>query len=215
MGTVNKRCVIISGAPIDFDARGLIREDDYVMCADSGWQKARAMGITPDMIVGDFDSSPNPSDRFDNVEALPVVKDDTDTHHIARHVIEKGFTDVLLLGAVGGKRIEHTFSNISTMLFLAKHGVSATAKTARSTLIVIDDGRILLKDADRRFLSVFPLGDRAEGVTITGAKYEIENAVLTNDFPIGVSNEFTGNDVTVEVEKGSLLIVITDRDDTN
>ena len=59
------------------------------------------------------------------------------------------------------------------------------------------------------------LGDRAEGVTITGAKYEIENAVLTNDFPIGVSNEFTGNDVTVEVEKGSLLIVITDRDDTN
>jgi thiamine pyrophosphokinase len=185
------------------------------MCADSGWQKARAMGITPDMIVGDFDSSPNPSDRFDNVEALPVVKDDTDTHHIARHVIEKGFTDVLLLGAVGGKRIEHTFSNISTMLFLAKHGVSATAKTARSTLIVIDDGRILLKDADRRFLSVFPLGDRAEGVTITGAKYEIENAVLTNDFPIGVSNEFTGNDVTVEVEKGSLLIVITDRDDTN
>ena len=212
---MNKRCVIISGAPIDFDARGLIREDDYVMCADSGWQKARAMGIAPDMIVGDFDSSPNPSDRFDNVEALPVVKDDTDTHHIARHVIEKGFTDVLLLGAVGGKRIEHTFSNISTMLFLAKHGVSATAKTARSTLIVINDGKILLKDADRRFLSVFPRGDRAEGVTITGAKYEIENAVLTNDFPIGVSNEFTGNDVTVEVEKGSLLIVITDRDDTN
>ncbi|MBQ3394434.1 MAG: thiamine diphosphokinase [Oscillospiraceae bacterium] len=209
------RCVVICGAPIDFDARNMIREGDYVMCADSGWQKAREMGIVPDMIVGDFDSSPDPSDRYDNVEVLPTVKDDTDTHHIARHIIEKGFTDVLLLGAVGGNRIEHTLSNISTMLFLAEHGISATARTGKSTLIVIKNGKICLKDADRRFLSVFPLGDRSEGVTITGAKYEVEDAVLTNDFPIGVSNEFIGNDVTIEVEKGSLLIVITDRDDIN
>lgn len=213
MGTVNRRCVVICGAPIDFDAKGLVREDDYVICADRGWQQAEKMGIVPDMIVGDFDSSPDPSDRYENVEVLPVVKDDTDTHHIARHIVEKGFTDVLLLGAVGGRRIEHTFSNISTMLFLAKHGISATARTEHSTLIVIRNGCITLNDPASRFLSVFPVGEKAEGVTIRGAKYEVDDVTLNNDFPIGVSNEFMGSDVMIEVRNGSLLVIITDRDD--
>ena len=57
-------------------------------------------------------------------------------------------------------------------------------------------------------ISVFAFGDDAHGVTEKGLKYSMENGVIARDFPIGVSNEFTGNDVIIEVKDGTLLICI-------
>ncbi|MBQ3008802.1 MAG: thiamine diphosphokinase, partial [Oscillospiraceae bacterium] len=101
-----KRCVIIGAVEIDFPVETYIKDTDFVICADKGWQNAQAHGIKPDMIVGDFDSSPRPENTDADVTVLPVVKDDTDTYFIARYIIENGFTDVLLRGVIGGKRFE-------------------------------------------------------------------------------------------------------------
>ena len=208
-----KRCVVIAGAPIDFPVEDLVREDDFIICADRGWLQAEKHGLVPDMIVGDFDSSPDPSDRYDNVVILPVEKDDTDTHHIARYIAGNSYTDVLMAGVTGGRRIEHTFANISTMLYLAQRGINATAVHSSGYMMVICSGKVRLADRPDSFFSVFPLGDEARGVSIRGGKYVTDRAVLRNDFPIGVSNEFCGNDVEISVEDGSLLIVVSDRDD--
>ncbi len=207
-----KRCVVIGAVEIDFPARNLIKETDFVICADKGWQNALKAGIKPDMIVGDFDSSPYPEDVDVSVTVLPVVKDDTDTFHIARYIVENGYTDVLMLGLIGGKRIEHTIANLQTLVYFANNRVNATAKDRYSTIMVIKDGIIRLPDMPGRFFSLFSMGDRAEGVSIKGARYPLDGYTITNYFPIGVSNEFIGEDVEISVTDGSLLLVITEKD---
>lgn len=207
-----KRCVIIGAVEIDYPLENLIRDTDYVICADRGWQNAMAHGIRPDMIVGDFDSSPQPQGVDASVTVLPVVKDDTDTFHIARHVVEKGYTDVLLAGVIGGKRIEHTIANLQTLVYFAQNRINATAIDRYSQIMVIQDGEINLPDMPGKFFSLFSMGDRAEGVFIKGAKYPLDNYIITNFYPIGVSNEFIGQPVTISVANGSLLLIITEKD---
>ena len=207
-----KRCVIIGAVEIDFPVSHLIKETDYVICADKGWQNALKRGIKPDMIVGDFDSSPYPETADVSVTVLPVVKDDTDTFHIARYVVENGYTDVLMLGLIGGKRIEHTIANIQTLVYFADNRINATAMDRFSTLMVIKDGTVVLPDMREKFFSLFSMGDRAEGVTIKGAKYPLADYTVTNSFPIGVSNEFSGETVEISVKNGSLLLIVTEKD---
>lgn len=207
-----KRCVIIGAVEIDFPVENYIRDTDFVICADKGWQNASAHGIKPDMIVGDFDSSPKPENIDVDITVLPVVKDDTDTYYVARYVVEHGFTDVLLRGVLGGKRFEHTMANIQTLLYLAQNRVNATAIDRYSQIMVVYNGKISLPDMSGRFFSLFSLGDRAEGVSIKGAKYPLDNYTITNFFPIGVSNEFIGETVDISVENGALLLVISDKD---
>jgi len=207
-----KRCVIIGAVEIDFPVENYIRDTDFIICADKGWQNAVTHGIKPNMIVGDFDSSPKPENIDADITVLPVIKDDTDTYYVARYVVENGFTDVLLRGVIGGRRFEHTMANIQTLLYLAKNRVNATAIDRYSQVMVIYNGKISLPDMNGRFFSLFSLGDKAEGVSIKGAKYPLDNYTVTNFYPIGVSNEFIGETVDISVEKGALLLVISDKD---
>lgn len=207
-----KRCVVFGSVEIDFPAEKMIKDTDMVIAADRGWQNAIAHGVKPDYIVGDFDSSPMPENLDADITVLPVVKDDTDTHHVARFIIENGYTDVLMLGMLGGKRMEHTFANIQTMLWLSKNRVNATAVDKYSQVMVITDGTVRLPDMGDKFFSLFTLGDKREGVSIKGAKYSLDNYTMTNDFPIGVSNEFIGEDVEITVAHGEVLLVITKKD---
>ncbi len=207
-----KRCVVIGAVDIGFDAKKLIRDTDFVICADRGWQNAVKQGIRPDMIVGDFDSSPYPENMDASVTVLPVVKDDTDTFYIARYIVENGYTDVLMLGLIGGKRIEHTIANIQTLVYFAQNRINATAMDRYSQLMVIKDGIVCLPDMADKFFSLFSMGDKAEGVSIKGAKYPLDNYTLSNFYPIGISNEFIGEDVEISVKNGSVLLVITRKD---
>ncbi|MBR5521762.1 MAG: thiamine diphosphokinase [Oscillospiraceae bacterium] len=207
-----KRCIIIGAVEIDFPLEKYIRDTDFVICADKGWQNAVAHGIKPDMIVGDFDSSDMPQYMDADVTVLPVVKDDTDTYYVSRYAVENGFTDVLLRGVIGGRRIEHTIANIQTLLYFAKNRVNATAIDKYSQLMVVHNGVIALPDMENKYFSVFSMGDSAEGVSIKGAKYPLIDYTLTNSYPIGVSNEFIGETVEISVKNGSLLLIISDKD---
>ena len=209
---MKKRCVVIGSVEPDIEIKKYIDPGDFVICADGGWVNAKNQGIEPDMIVGDFDSSPRPQSVNADVVVLPVVKDDTDTYHIARYIVENGFTDALFCCVLGGKRIEHTLANIQTLLFLAQNRINATMIDSRSSLIAVSNGEITLPDMPGKYFSVLSLGDLAEGVSITGAKYPLDNYMMKNNYPIGTSNEFDGTDVHISVKKGDILIVITDKD---
>lgn len=207
-----KRCVVIGGAELDFTLENMIKDTDFVICADRGWQTAEAHGIKPDMIVGDFDSSPLPDKTAADVTVLPVVKDDTDTYHIAKYIVENGYTDVLMAAVLGGKRMEHTIANLQTLLYFASNRINATAMDSRCTVMVIKNGHIQLPDMPNKFFSLFSMGDSAKGVTVRGAKYPLDNYDITNFYPIGISNEFIGETVDITVQEGSLLLIITEMD---
>lgn len=205
------RCVILSACPVSPELKRLLRPNDFIIACDAGYRNCEPLGCKPNIIVGDFDTAPCPAQE-DDVIILPHVKDDTDTEYAAKLASEKGFSEVLLLGALGGKRLEHTLSNLCTGLGLEERGVRATLQNERSRITFVRPGEERRYPKEEFFyFSVFPMEGRAEGVCEGGSYYELTDATLTAGYPLGVSNEYAeGSDcITVSTRKGTLVVVET------
>ncbi len=211
MSAVERRCVILSAGPVEPAAKNKMRPGDYLIACDAGYLAARELGLEPDLILGDFDSAPRPLGGA--VMALPAEKDDTDTHYAARTGWEKGFRQFLLLGALGGRRPEHGLANLATGLWLAKQGAQVELLQGESRFsYVLPGAPARLAHRPGWYFSIFPLEGAAEGVWERGAKYPLQNACLTADFPLGVSNETLPGGAEISVQKGSLLLVETPKE---
>lgn len=210
------RCVILSACPVGAELAGLLRPDDYLIACDAGYRSCEVLGRRPNAVVGDFDSAPRPDmPDGEDLVVLPHVKDDTDTEYAAQLAARQGYREVLMLGCLGGKRLEHTLANLCTGLGLEKRGVRATLQDERSRVTYLLPGQTrTYPKGDYFYLSVFPAEGKAEGVTIRGAFYELTGAELTASYPLGVSNEYApGSDcITLSVEKGALVVVETAAD---
>lgn len=205
------RCVIVSAGSVAPGDSAFLRPGDLVIACDAGYRNCALLGVRPEIILGDFDSAPRPD--WPNTVVLPHVKDDTDTHYAARLAAEKGVQEVLMLGALGGRRIEHTLANLSTGLWLTKQGLDVTLADADSRITYVRPGQTRqYARAGYQYVSVYPAEGRAEGVCIRGAFYPLENAVLTADFPLGVSNEFAGPELSIAVKSGVLVVIETKTD---
>ena len=208
-------CIIFSGGDmpeISFEtARELQDSADLIICADSGLRHALKYGIKPDIIVGDFDSY---TDKLpENCEILRSVpeKDDTDTLLAVRKAIELGCTEIDLYGALGGSRFEHTAANIQTMLFAHEHGcrLNICAESRLMLQYPEDDVKIYEKPQNDCYFSVFAMSNEVHVDFLKGTKYPLENYIMTNAFPIGVSNEFSGDRIELRISEGVVLIILT------
>lgn len=179
---------------------------DVVIAADAGYRICLEEHITPDLLLGDFDSMEAPA-GFARVRRLPVEKDDTDTLAALRVGLEQGCTDFLIYGGTGGKRLDHTLANLQSLLFLRRRGARGFLFDDDFLWTVIENEAVTVqKTAEWGLLSVFCLGDRAEGVDETGVQYPLQNAVLTPDFPLGVSNHILEPAAQVAVQRGALAV---------
>lgn len=152
--------------------------------------------------MGDFDSLgyvPR------NAQVFPVEKDDTDSMLAVRKGLELGYRVFEIYGALDGPRLDHTIANLQTLCFLAKAG-------ARGYLIGLDYMAAVLPRGSYRFppeaegiLSLFCLGEDARDVTLEGLQYNLTGGTLTSDFPLGVSNHFTGQTARITVGDGTLI----------
>ena len=134
------RCVILSACPVSPALAGLLREDDFIIACDAGYRNCAPLHCKPHVIVGDFDTAPCPQQEDDEIVVLPHVKDDTDKEDAAKLAVQKGFDEVLLLGGLGGRRLEHTLANLCTGLGLEKRGVRATLQDERSRITFVMPG---------------------------------------------------------------------------
>ena len=201
---LEKVCHILGAGPL-YGYVPDVRKGDLLVAADGGVRYCREFGLAPDHIIGDFDSLGFvPED--DNVTVLPVIKDDTDTLSCLEYGLEKGFRTFLIYGGTGG-RIDHTVANLQHLAYLSEKGARGYLLSERNIITLIKNEEVSFRKDAKGFLSVFSFGDRALGVTIRGMKYQVEGATLTNTYPLGVSNEFTGNRAEVSVSEGKLLLV--------
>lgn len=209
---MSKRAIILSAVPVSTAVGRYVRPGDFIVACDAGYRNAERLALRPDLIVGDFDSAPRPKAEHETI-VLPHVKDDTDTQYAARWLLEHGYDQITMLGALGGARLEHTLSNLATGLYLAKNGVDVLLADEHSELRFLVPGRPLsLQRENWKYLSVFPLEGKLGGVCIRGAFYPLEDAALTADYPLGVSNEFTEETAHLSCTSGSGVVVLT-RDD--
>lgn len=178
---------------------------DFVIAADAGYKNCISAGIEPDIIVGDFDSMPAPSG--DGVVVLPVEKDDTDTLRALRMGLSRGYRDFVIYGGTGGSRADHSIANIQCLLFLVSHEARGRIYGDGVVYRTLHNESCHFPAVCTGTLSLFCLDGRAEGVSIRGLKYPIEDYTVRSDFPIGVSNSFTGVPAEIEVKNGTLLII--------
>lgn len=209
-----KRCVIV-GAGVLTVPEIPVRQEDFVIAADGGYSYCKALGIVPDLILGDLDSiGEKEAEEIagicrkdpEKVVILPVEKDETDMLAAIHAGLEKGCREFYLYAGVGG-RLEHTIANIQCLKYLKDCGAAGYMPDAAGMIFVAQEETVRFRPDADGYLSLFSLGDRAEGVTICNMKYELENAVITNSFPIGISNEFIGKEAVITVEKGALLVI--------
>lgn len=209
-----KKCVIIGAGECNIALlrkRHELKEGDFCIAADGGLKYLIAIGKTPDLLIGDMDSlgMVEPNGQF-KVRRLPVEKDDTDLLAAIKEGLELGFRKFELYGGLGG-RLDHTIANIQCLLYLLNRGANGILVGDDMTLRVIRNEAISLPadhyEAGRK-ISVFAFGGDAYGVTEKGLKYSVDNVTIRQEFPIGVSNEFIGEDAEISVENGMLLICI-------
>lgn len=179
--------------------------DDLVIAADGGYDSLAKRHLRADLLLGDLDSITRVPAGIARLR-FPAKKDLTDTAIGIRLATGKGYRRFLLYGALG-KRLDHSLANLQLLSGLARDGYQAKIISGNLIVHALSDGRLFLPSVQKgALISVFCWGDRAEGVTITGLKYPLKDAVLTAQEPLGISNEGLGTPAKISVGKGVLLV---------
>jgi len=191
-------------------------EGDFCIALDGGIGYCDFLQVEPDLIIGDFDSVTEEEAKAieriekafpEKVVRLKPEKDDTDMLYALKYALNLGFTDFRLYAATGG-RLDHSFANVQCLLWLKNRGAKGYLMDGNGMIFVIKDESVKFQKNMEGTLSLFSLGEAAKGVTIRGMKYPLEEYEITNDFPIGISNEFLGREAEVSVKDGALVCMI-------
>ena len=182
--------------------------DDLIIAADSGLNHAKNLGLTPAVVVGDYDSLGRVPEPGSDVEVItvPAEKDETDTQLAIRLALSRGADDVHVIGGLGG-RLDHTLSNLAILEALAQKKVRCVIEDGQNRVRLLQSDSTILPRSGYTYVSLLALDPIVKGVEIEGVKYPLKNAKLTRTFQYAVSNEITGNCCFIAVRKGSILVV--------
>lgn len=209
MGNINKRCVIIGGGDCTVDIlKSNILPDDFVICADSGFDIAEEVEIRVDLLIGDFDSIKHIPANVNKIK-LPVEKDVTDCLAAFNEGVKLGFKSFVIFGGTGG-RFEHTFANISLMANASKSGISLEIIDDKHIFRSITNSSIKIIKNDNQQISVFAYGGNASGVTLKGFHYPLDDYTLDPfNGALGTSNDIIEEYGEIKVNNGTLIIIET------
>ena len=195
-------CYIVCA--LDFKLNFVPDKKDYVIGADRGYLTLIKNDIDPDCVIGDFDSCNEPI-KSENIIRYPVKKDFTDSALAVEHAISLGFKKIVVYGAIGGL-LDHTIANLAILADVTKRGIDICFVDGDNVIFGISNGKISFSNKANGRISVFSFENTATGVFEKGLLYELNDAILLNSRPLGVSNEFIGKKSTISVENGVLLV---------
>lgn len=199
---------IISGAPNqdrDF-LKNNIDLNSFIIAADSGYIHSKNAGITPNLIVGDFDSSVMPQDS-ENILQLPKIKNDTDTFYCIKEAIKRGADEIEIFCAIGN-RSDHSYSNLLALNYCLDNNVKAKIIDSKN-IISVHNKSFEIHKSEFKYFSLFAFMEDVEGLNITGAAYNLNNKTLLVSDPLGQSNEFKDNKVNIDFKKGKIMLILS------
>jgi len=209
---MSKRVVILAGGKIEDYSwyRDFWQEGDYLLCADSGVDHARKLGVVPQLIVGDLDSAePENIAFFQNLGSQVIEyeqeKDQTDTQIALKYAKEKNPQEIIILGAIGD-RLDHTLSNLFLLTSWDKPAVQVKILNETQEIFVIRE-KALVEGRVGEIISLLPLTPWVKGIRTEGLKYTVKDGFFSQDNPYGVSNELTAQKAWIELQEGLLLLI--------
>lgn len=196
------RAVIICGGNVGKYILDYVRDDDYIICADSGYDRAMGYGIKPDIIIGDMDSIKGDYSSK-NIEIYPAKKDFTDSELAIKHAISKGYTEILMFGMIG-TRMDHTFSNLSLLFGYKDSNITIIDE---HNIIYLVSGEITINASCGDIVSILPFSGDLIGVTAYGLEYPLLNSTIKFGTSLGVSNKMTEDACHIEIKEGTALVI--------
>jgi len=202
-----KRCFIVgAGSIFEGDLPFETTAEDLVIAADGGLLALQKSGMTPDLLIGDFDSMENPNLSIETL-ILPVEKDDTDLVYAVKEGFARGYKDFVLYGALGGARFSHTFANLQLLAYIKEQGGQGVLIGGKTHIWLLKEESMTFSFPVEAHCSVLAYSPQA-GVSLNGLYYPLEKGRLTNRFPLGVSNHLVDNQATITVHEGTVLLII-------
>ncbi len=220
-----KAVIIANGNIINYNFFSkILYQADCIICVDGGANHLRKMNIFPHVIIGDLDSIKPRNKSFfkqNNIKIIrhPPQKDSSDTELAIKYAMDKKYNDLTLIG-VTGTRLDHTLANIFLVTKLSKKIIDQKSDPKTHQKIkcrIIDDhneifivtDKLTLEKKENSFVSLLSLSDKVEGVTISGLKYPLNNAIIESGSSLGISNEFTDKKAIISIKKGTMIVIIS------
>jgi thiamine pyrophosphokinase len=217
---MDRALVLADGEPVtrgglDQAWPGWADDVTLVVAADGGARLAQPLGLRIDLWVGDGDSLGREDlDKLRTTgvptEMAPADKDESDTELAVLAAVKRGATDVTILGALGGARVDHALANVALLAHPALEGCAARLLGDRARVTLLTGPATL--DLDGRagdLISLLPLGGDADGVTTHGLRYALDDERLQAGPARGLSNVRMGPRAHVKLRSGRLLVVET------
>lgn len=190
----------------------LIAPAATVVCADSGVDHARALGLVPHLVVGDMDSiSETARSWADEVGARSMIaprdKDLTDTELALDAIAALGPRALTVLWG-GGDRIDHVVGVLAALADPILSDIGSLELWVANDLVRVVHGprSIDVEAATDSTLSLVPLAGSVTGVSTSGLRWDLNDETLHAHRARGVSNEVTGV-VRISIESGVLGVV--------
>ena len=211
-----KRCLIITGGALDLSFAGsFLKQETFhkVIAVDAGLEAVRALGLEPDMVVGDFDTvKPEILGFYRRREHIiwdthQPEKDETDTELALLKAQATGCTQVVILGATGG-RMDHMLGNIHLLFPCLQKGIEAYILDSQNRIYLIDGERAFRRsELWGKYISFLPLTDRVRGITLRGFQYPLYQKDIEIGTSLCISNELAEEEGSITFTEGVLIVV--------
>ena len=192
------------------NARALLHTDDYIICADGGTRHALALGLKPNLVIGDMDSIDKQQwQELKNagvpIELFPRDKNETDLELALDRAIELEPKVILIIGALGG-RLDQTFGNTALLSGARLSAVDVRLDDGVEEIFFCrDQAEVQGKSGD--IISLIPWGNPVQGVQTQGLKWQLHSETLFPEKTRGISNEMTGKVASIKIGSDLLLVI--------
>ncbi len=209
-----KAIVVAGGDAVAEDAAQLVGAD-LLIAADSGAEWLAGRGARPDLVIGDMDSiDPALLERLAGegvtIERHPADKEASDAELAVDHAFDAGADVVVIIGALGGGRLDHELANLLLLANPAGRGRSVSVVRGGTGVRALHDGEELtLEAAEGDLVTLLPVAAEAVGVRTRGLRFPLDGETLAIGRSRGLSNEVEHAPASVSLERGTLLIIET------
>jgi len=213
---MTKAIIISGGTPPSFELLKQeicnLKSDYIIIAADSGANCLYDYKITPNYLLGDFDSiNPVVLNYFTakqvNIINYPTDKEATDNQLAYQKALELNVTEIVFLGCLGGKRVDHVLGALGMLLKCATDKITATIKDEFNTIFLLEHAATIKGLAKQQF-SLQAYCDVVKKLSISGSKFNLDNYDLKLGDNLTIANEFINNEVKIDFASGKLLVIL-------